>query len=86
MTLWWVLVWRYAIPFSTPLRFNVYADMGADAAYLTLADGGAGLQAMHAAFSRLQSLSDKLGWYAALTGINLLLLIASMLALMDFQV
>lgn len=33
-----------------------------------------------------QSLSDKLGWYAALTAINLLLLIARMLQLMDFQV
>lgn len=33
----------------------------------------------------MQSLSDKLGWYAALTGINLMMLIARMLQLMDFQ-
>ena len=84
--MWWVLVWRHAIPFAIDLRFNVYADLGADAARLSLAEGGAGLQGMHAAFGRLQSLSDKLAWYAALTGINLLMLIARMLQLMDFQV
>lgn len=53
-TMWWVLVWRHAIRFAIDLRFNVYQDLGADAAYLALEDGGAGLQAMHAAFSRLQ--------------------------------
>lgn len=53
-TMWWVLVWRHAIRFAIDLRFNVYQDLGADATYLALADGGAGLQAMHAAFSRLQ--------------------------------
>lgn len=130
-TMWWVLVWRHAIPFAIDLRFDVYRDLGADAAYLALANDGAGLQAMHAAFSRLQvrvtavhacktwtgwaractyvqyyvpilqthgsppasavcnslqALSDKLAWYAALTGINLLMLIARLLQLMDFQV
>jgi len=53
-TMWWVLVWRHAIPFAIDLRFDVYRDLGADAACLALANDGAGLQAMHAAFSRLQ--------------------------------
>lgn len=34
----------------------------------------------------MQGLSDKLAWYAALTGINLLMLIARLLQLLDFQV
>lgn len=83
--MWWMLVWRHAIPFTIDLRFDVYADLGADAAYLALAGSGAGLHAMHAAVSRLQVLSDKLGWYAALTGFNLLLLVWRLLQTMDFQ-
>lgn len=54
VSMWWALVWREALPFAVAPRFDVYADLGADAAYLSLADGGAGLQAMHSAFSRLQ--------------------------------
>ena len=54
VTMWWFLVWKHAIPFTIDLRFNVYADLGADAAYLALADGGAGLQDMHTSFSKLQ--------------------------------
>lgn len=34
----------------------------------------------------MQALSDKLAWYAALTGISMLMLIARLLQLMDFQV
>lgn len=62
VTMWWVLVWRHALPFTIGLRFNVYADLGADAALLALADGGAGLQEMHAAFSRLQVGGQADGW------------------------
>lgn len=52
--MWWALVWHHALPFAIDLRFDVYADLAADAGYLALANGGAGLQRMHAAFSKLQ--------------------------------
>lgn len=55
VSMWWALVWREALPFAIAPRFDVYADLGADAAYLSLAGGGAGLQAMHTAFSKLQA-------------------------------
>lgn len=44
------------------LRYPVYADLTATAARLTLADGGAGLDAMQVAFGTLAYVSNCLSW------------------------
>eukprot|EP00887_Chlorella_sp_A99_P002467 scaffold10.g2467.t1 len=83
--MWWTLVWRYSLSFQLQLRYDVYADLGAQAARLALADGGAGLRAMHADFTQLQTISDSLAWYYAMTGFGILLLIARLLQALHFQ-
>lgn len=76
----------YAKTFDIKLRYNVYANLNADANYLALADkNGAGLMAANADINKMRELNDFLNWYFALNGINILLLIARVLKLMDFQ-
>ncbi|GMH41042.1 hypothetical protein BSKO_08952 [Bryopsis sp. KO-2023] len=83
--MWWTFVVNYADPFNIDLRYDVYASLNPQAAYLKLQDRGAGLVAMHNDFKSMQELVDTLAWYYALNGINILLLIARLLKRMDFQ-
>jgi hypothetical protein len=83
--IWWIFVFKYARPFDIQLRYNVYANLHATADYLALADNGSGMVSMWHDFTDLQDLIDMLNWYFALNGINILLLIARILKLMDFQ-
>lgn len=68
-----------------PCRYDVYADLQAEAAFLRLNSSGAYLLQLQAAFAKLQYLVNKLAWYYALNGINILLLIGRVLKRMDFQ-
>ena len=54
-----MLVWHYSLSFHLSLRYDVYADLTTKADRLTLSDGGAGLQDMHADFTRLQVRSGR---------------------------
>ena len=66
-------------------RYDVYSDLQAEAAFLRLNDNGVYLLQLQAAFANLQYLVNKLAWYYALNGINILLLIGRVLKRMDFQ-
>ena len=63
----------------------MYADLQAEAAFLKLNGNGTYLLQLQAAFAKLQYLVNKLAWYYALNGINILLLIGRVLKRMDFQ-
>ena len=63
----------------------MYADLQAEAAFLRLSNNGIYLLQLQAAFAKLQYLVNKLAWYYALNGINILLLIGRVLKRMDFQ-
>lgn len=63
----------------------MYADLQAEAAFLRLNQNGVFLLQLQAAFAKLQYLVNKLAWYYALNGINILLLIGRVLKRMDFQ-
>ncbi|KXZ51016.1 hypothetical protein GPECTOR_14g257 [Gonium pectorale] len=83
--IWWVFKNTYAKKFDIAIRYNVYQDLAPDANFLALQDNGAHLTSANEAFSSLKELVDMLNWYFALNGINILLLIARVLKLMDFQ-
>ncbi|GLC33126.1 hypothetical protein PLESTB_000367500 [Pleodorina starrii] len=83
--IWWVFKQQYAKTFNILIRYDVYQRLSPDANFLALQDSGANLVAANAAFSDLRELVDMLNWYFALNGINILLLIARVLKLMDFQ-
>ncbi|KAL6749264.1 hypothetical protein V8C86DRAFT_2852326 [Haematococcus lacustris] len=85
MVIWWIFVVRYARKFDTSLRHDVYNSLQPQANFLALAAGGANLEAVNEDVLRLKALIDMLNWYFALNGINILLLIARVLKLMDFQ-
>ncbi|GFR50551.1 hypothetical protein Agub_g12825 [Astrephomene gubernaculifera] len=85
MIIWWVFKEHYAKTFDISIRYNVYQSLSPDANFLALQDDGANLIAANTAFSDLRELVDMLNWYFALNGINILLLIARVLKLMDFQ-
>ncbi|KAA6428169.1 MAG: hypothetical protein FRX49_01765, partial [Trebouxia sp. A1-2] len=93
---WWDFALRDALPFDIDLRYDVYANLEAEAAFLKLNDNGVYLLQLQAAFAKLQVvdlngfvvvqyLVNKLAWYYALNGINILLLIGRVLKRMDFQ-
>ncbi|DBB14252.1 TPA: hypothetical protein ACH3X3_001198 [Trebouxia sp. C0006] len=82
---WWDFALRDALPFDIDLRYDVYANLEAEAAFLKLNDSGVHLLQLQAAFAKLQYLVNKLAWYYALNGINILLLIGRVLKRMDFQ-
>ncbi|KAL3132313.1 hypothetical protein ABBQ32_008891 [Trebouxia sp. C0010 RCD-2024] len=82
---WWDFALRDALPFDINLRYDVYADLQAEAAFLRLNQNGIFLLQLQAAFAKLQYLVNKLAWYYALNGINILLLIGRVLKRMDFQ-
>ena len=63
----------------------MYSDLQAEAAFLRLNHNGVYLLQLQAAFAKLQYLVNKLAWYYALNGINILLLIGRVLKRMDFQ-
>lgn len=63
----------------------MYANLQAGAAFLRLNQNGIFLLQLQAAFANLQYLVNKLAWYYALNGINILLLIGRVLKRMDFQ-
>lgn len=83
--LWWIYVADYANQYDISLRFDVYASLTPDANYLALNANGQNLEAAWDAFSSMDDLINILNWYYALNGINILLLIARVLKLMDFQ-
>jgi len=85
MIMWWIIVTKYAKTFDIQLRYDVYANLEPDANFLALANAGKGMNDSWSAFSDLRDLIDMLNWYFALNGINILLLIARVLKLMDFQ-
>ncbi|KAL0022694.1 hypothetical protein WJX77_001966 [Trebouxia sp. C0004] len=82
---WWDFALRDALPFDIDLRYDVYANLEAEAAFLKLNNNGVHLLQLQAAFAKLQYLVNKLAWYYALNGINILLLIGRVLKRMDFQ-
>ncbi|KAK9819873.1 hypothetical protein WJX72_003501 [[Myrmecia] bisecta] len=83
--IWWDFAINDARPFDIQLRYNVYDNLEAQAAYLKLSAQGMYLDQVQNSFSALQVLVNKLAWYYALNGINILLLIARVLKRMDFQ-
>ncbi|GIL44962.1 hypothetical protein Vafri_2402 [Volvox africanus] len=85
MIIWWVFRQQYAKTFEIDIRYDVYESLTPKANYLALNEAGANLINANAAFSDLRELVDMLNWYFALNGINILLLIARVLKLMDFQ-
>ncbi|GIL76287.1 hypothetical protein Vretimale_5865 [Volvox reticuliferus] len=85
MIIWWVFRQKYAKTFDIDIRYDVYDSLTPQANYLALSANGANLINANAAFSDLRELVDMLNWYFALNGINILLLIARVLKLMDFQ-
>ncbi|EFJ46305.1 hypothetical protein VOLCADRAFT_93448 [Volvox carteri f. nagariensis] len=85
MIIWWVFKEEYAKTFNIMLRYDVYNSLSPSANFLALNANGTQLIAANAAFSDLRELVDMLNWYFALNGINILLLIARVLKLMDFQ-
>ncbi|GLI64894.1 hypothetical protein VaNZ11_008286 [Volvox africanus] len=85
MIIWWVFRQKYAKTFEIDIRYDVYESLTPKANYLALNATGANLTNANAAFSDLRELVDMLNWYFALNGINILLLIARVLKLMDFQ-
>jgi len=83
--IWWVYVQYYATPFTINLRYDVYRAMEPAANYLALTNNGDGLTSAWRAFSDMDAAVNLLNWYFALNGINILMLIARVLKLMDFQ-
>ncbi|PNW70325.1 hypothetical protein CHLRE_17g715300v5 [Chlamydomonas reinhardtii] len=85
MVMWWVISSKYASKFEIPIRRDVYAGLSAEANFLALQSNGAWLNEANNDFEELKQLVDMFNWYFALNGINILLLIARVLKLMDFQ-
>lgn len=84
MVLWWVYVKNYANKFNMDIRYEVYNDLNAQANYLALSPIS-GMDALWSAYNSMIASVNMLNWYFALNGINILLLIARILRLMDFQ-
>ena len=82
---WWTFVLRDVPAFDIDIRYNVYADLNAQARILRLNGDGSELSSAFSAFADLQNLVQTLSWYYALNGINILLVIARILNLMHFQ-
>ncbi|KAG2499695.1 hypothetical protein HYH03_002630 [Edaphochlamys debaryana] len=85
MIMWWVIANNYATQFDIGIRFPVYKALSPPANFLALEAEGAGLAAANAAIGQLRELADLLNWYFFLNGFNIVLLVARMLHLMDFQ-
>ena len=89
--MWWIFVLNQASTFDILLRYDVYEDLEAPAGMLRLAGNqtegtlGNGLRDVQFAFAELQRIVDSLILYYSINGINVLLLIARCLKLMDFQ-
>uniref|UniRef100_A0A7S0NBN4 Polycystin cation channel PKD1/PKD2 domain-containing protein n=1 Tax=Chlamydomonas leiostraca TaxID=1034604 RepID=A0A7S0NBN4_9CHLO len=85
MIIWWIFKEHYAKKFDTSLRHDVYADLTPPANFLALNKEGTEMVGAWEEMHDLKDLIDMLNWYFALNGINILLLIARVLRLMDFQ-
>ena len=82
---WWTFVLRDVPAFDIDIRYDVYANLNAQARIMRFNGDGGELSNAYAAFSNLQYLVQTLSWYYALNGINILLVIARILNLMHFQ-
>ncbi|KAG2493793.1 hypothetical protein HYH03_008013 [Edaphochlamys debaryana] len=85
MVMWWVITKDYAGDYTINIRYNAYQQLAPDANFLALNQNGQYLTDLNDSYQDLRELVDLLNWYFALNGINILLLIARMLKLMDFQ-
>jgi len=74
--LWWAFVVRHARAWSMQLTYNVYSDLQPVANFLHLAAGGQGLSAAWRSIRGLEAAVNVVSWYYALSGINILLLLA----------
>ncbi|KAI8467677.1 MAG: hypothetical protein J3K34DRAFT_480735 [Monoraphidium minutum] len=83
--LWWLFATRHARTWSMELRYNVYSDLAPTSNFLDLSGTGEGLASAWAALRGLEAAVSLVGWYYALSGINVLLLQARLLRRMDFQ-
>lgn len=83
--LWWCFVAYHSRAWSMDLQYGVYADLQPRANFLHLAAGGAGLRRAWSALRNLEAAVTVVSWYYALSGINILLLLARLLRRMDFQ-
>ena len=79
------LNFRTADSFTLEDRYSVYADLGANARFLRLADGGAGLRTVARKFEEIARMSDTLVLYNTTFGINIMLLLFLFLKVIDFQ-
>lgn len=76
VALWWTFVVGHAGRWSVALRYDVYADLEPRANFLRLSAAGRGLSAAWGAVRALREAVGVASWYFALSGINVLLLLA----------
>lgn len=76
VALWWSFALLHARGWSMALRYDVYADLEPAAYFLRLRAAGAGLAAAWRAVRALRGAVEVAAWYFALSGINVLLLLA----------
>ena len=85
VALWWCFVRYHAGAWSMQLQYSVSADLQPSANFLRLAGAGGGLRSAWASLRGLEAAVALVAWYYALSGINILLLLARLLRRMDFQ-
>ena len=82
---WLVFQFGYVQRFSTPARFDVYADLKSPARFLALANGGAGLAQLRSTFSQVRYLSRLASYYIFLHGVNIVFMLFRIIKLCHFQ-
>lgn len=83
--IWWSTYFKHTSKFSPSETYDVYENNKQPANFLTLADGGRGLDQAALMYSDVTTIVGLYQLYAALHGINIVLSLLRMLKLMDFQ-
>lgn len=88
MTMGYITWWTYAFlaeDFRCKINYDIYADLEAEARIMKINGNGQGLDSLASMYSSISELTERLAFYYAIAGVNIMLYLLRVLKLMHFQ-